>query len=561
MTAVEAPPVSLPPREVAPGGALAPPGRAPHARARRINALLSAGLAAALVIGVAIRCWLVLSRDFPLNDGGLFYAMADDIRHNGYALPVTTTYNGAALPFAYSPLALYAAAALADLGVPLADALRFLPLVATCLLLGAFVLLARELLASRAELVAATFAFAVIPRSSTWLLMGGGLTRSFGFLFAMLAAWQAVRFYKYGGRRHLVAATVLSALAVLSHLGTAPSLVIAIVLLFLAYGRSWRAFGGTVMIALGTALLSAPWWGTVLAHHGLDTFRAANATGESLFSGYEGRHRVLMSLANFGVAKTGEPMAPVIWLFALIGGIAALARGSWMLPAWWVLLLVFDGRQGGTFATVPISMLAGIGVVSVVLPALIAAAPDPRGRRRARMLAAVVLAGLVVYTGAWALTRDRDHGGEGWTLESLTPAQRQAMAWLRDATPPGSRVLVVSGTWWPMDRTSEWLPVLASRPSVATVQGYEWVPGGVFDARLKQYEVVQTCGGQGIRCLEQWLANTGSPLDYLFIPRIPPQPCCKKLLEELAVSPRWTRVFTNAGAIIYQRRPRPTSAG
>jgi len=73
--------------------------------------------------------------------------------------------------------------------------------------------------------------------------------------------------------------------------------------------------------------------------------------------------------------------------------------------------------------------------------------------------------------------------------------------------------------------------------------------------------VVQTCGGQGVRCLEQWVASTGSTLDYHFLPQNPPQPCCKKLLEELAVSPRWTRVFTNTGAIIYQRRPRPTAAG
>lgn len=560
MTTVEAPRVS-PPRERRSGGVPAPPGRYPQAATRRTDALLSAGLATAILAGVAIRCWLILSRDFPLNDGGLFYAMAGDIRHNGYALPVTTTYNGAALPFAYSPLALYAAAVMADLGAPLADALRFLPLLATCLLLGAFVLLARELLATRAEVVAATFAFALIPRSFTWLLMGGGLTRSFGFLFAVLAAWQATRFYKHGGWRHLLAATVLSALTVLSHLGTAPSLVIAMVLLFLVYGRSWPAFLGMVVIALGTALLSAPWWGTVLAHHGLDTFRAANATGESLFSDYNGRHRVLMSLANFGVTKTGEPMAPIVWLFALVGGMAAVVRGSWMLPAWWVLLLMFDGRQGGTFATIPLSMLAGIGVVGVVLPALMAAAPDPRRRRVAKAMAALLLATLVVYSGAWGLTRDQDYGGEGWTLEALTFAQREAMSWLRDATPPRSRVLVVSGTWWPMDRTSEWLPVLADRPSVATVQGYEWVPGGVFDARLRQYEAVQTCGGQGVRCLERWIANTGSTVDYLFIPRIRPQPCCRKLLEELAVNPRWTRVFSNTGAIIFQRRPRPASAG
>jgi hypothetical protein len=167
------------------------------------------------------------------------------------------------------------------------------------------------------------------------------------------------------------------------------------------------------------------------------------------------------------------------------------------------------------------------------------------------------LLALLVYTGSWALTRDQEYGGEGWTLEALTPAQRAAMTWIRRATPPGSRVLVVSGTWWPMDRTSEWLPVLADRPSVATVQGYEWVPGGVFEKRRRAYESVQTCGGLGVRCVEQWFARNGAMSDYLFIPRIQPLPCCKRLLEELAVNPRWMRVFENPGAIIYERREPP----
>ncbi len=554
MTTIEAPQAAAPPRPSRPSAGPAPPGDRAELGGRSSQALYAAGLAAAVLVGVAIRSWLVLSRDFPLNDGGLFYAMADDLRHNDYLLPSTTTYNGGVLPFAYPPLALYVAAAMADLGVPLAQALRFLPLAASCLLLVAFVLLARELLASRGAQVAATFALAVVPRSSTWLLMGGGLTRSFGFLFALLALWQTVRFCRYGRRRHLVAATVLSALTILSHLGTAPSLVIGIGLLFLAYGRSWTAFRGSLLLALGTAALTAPWWGMVLAHHGLATFRAANATGESLFSSYEARHHVLVSLANFGMGNTGEPMAPMVWTLAVIGAIAALAAGEWLLPVWWALLLAFDGRQGGTFATVPVAMLAGICLSRVLVPALMRAASAHVGPRRAWLVPATALLGLLIYTGAWALTRDEAFGGEGWALEALTPAQRDAMAWLRSFTPAGSRVLVVSGAWWPMDRTSEWLPALAKRPSIATVQGYEWVPGGVFAKRVREYNWVQSCGAQGERCLENWLTKNHSPVDYLFIPRMMSQPCCKELLTDLAASPRWTRVFENAGAIIFQRR-------
>jgi hypothetical protein len=559
MTAVEAPQVAAPRRDSGVTGSPAPPGGV-GAPGRSAELLTVLGLAAAVLLGCVIRSWLVLSRDFPLNDGGLFYAMADDLRRNGFRLPATTTYNGAGLPFAYSPLGFYAAAALAQVGVPLEQSLRLLPLAASCLVLVAFVLLVRELLPWRGAQVAATFAFALVPRSSTWLIMGGGLTRSFGFLFALLALWQVARLYRTGRWPHAAWATMLSALTVLSHLGTAPSLVIGIVLLFLAYGRSWRAAGASAAIALGTIVLTAPWWATIVADHGLATFRAANATGESILSRYDVRHRVLVSLASLGIDKTGEAMAPLIWMLAVVGGLAAVAAGAWLLPAWWILLLTFDGRQGGTFASAPVAMLAGIAVSRVLAPALTAAAAGRVGRRRSWAVPATLLLGLGLYSFAWAVKRDQEYGGEGWTLEALAPSQRDAMAWLRGSTTPESRVLVVSGLWWPMDRTSEWLPVLAGRRSVATVQGYEWVPGGVFAKRVKQYEQAQSCGGQGEECLERWFAATGEGADYLFIPVIQPQPCCKRLLTELGTSPRWTRVFSNAGAVIYRRRAAPPPA-
>src|SRR5881394_2051695 len=39
--------------------------------------------------------------DFPLNDGGMFYATIEDLRHAGYVLPHTLSYNFANIPFAY----------------------------------------------------------------------------------------------------------------------------------------------------------------------------------------------------------------------------------------------------------------------------------------------------------------------------------------------------------------------------------------------------------------------------------------------------------------------------
>ena len=57
-----------------------------------------------------------LGQGFPLNDGGMFYAMVEDLRAAGYALPAETSYNGGDIPYVYPPFSFYVAAVLVDLG-------------------------------------------------------------------------------------------------------------------------------------------------------------------------------------------------------------------------------------------------------------------------------------------------------------------------------------------------------------------------------------------------------------------------------------------------------------
>jgi hypothetical protein len=69
-------------------------------------------------VGVAVRAFHVLRHDFPLNDGGLFHAMAADLRANGFVPPAHTSCGAGDIPFAYPPLGLYLAAVL-DFVTPL----------------------------------------------------------------------------------------------------------------------------------------------------------------------------------------------------------------------------------------------------------------------------------------------------------------------------------------------------------------------------------------------------------------------------------------------------------
>ena len=166
----------------------------------------------AIALGVVVRAYPVLRTDFPLNDGGMFFAMVRDLQHANFALPASTTYNGTDIPFAYSPLAFYIAGVV-DKVTPfgLTFWFRFLPLTFSCLTLIAIYSLATTVLRSRAAVLGAVIAFALIPRSYIWLDMGGGLTRSLGMVFAVFALREVYLLYNEGERRHLLPAILLSA--------------------------------------------------------------------------------------------------------------------------------------------------------------------------------------------------------------------------------------------------------------------------------------------------------------------------------------------------------------
>src|SRR5688572_16295208 len=66
---------------------------------------------AVFALAAAVRLWHLEGLAAPLNDGGLFQAMARDISDAHFGLPAYTSYNGGDIPFAYPPLALYLAAA------------------------------------------------------------------------------------------------------------------------------------------------------------------------------------------------------------------------------------------------------------------------------------------------------------------------------------------------------------------------------------------------------------------------------------------------------------------
>ena len=556
-----------------------------------------AAVAGAIALGLFVRSYHVLNADFPLNDGGLFYEMARNFQATDYRMPSFTTYNGGGIPFAYPPLGLFLAGLLDDL-TPLAliDVFHYLPLVYSVLTVGAFFLLARSLLSSRVAIVAAVAAFALIPRTFIWLLMGGGITRSLGFMLAILALWQAHRLYVTGDRRHVVPAVLLCAGTVLSHLETGWFLFFSIALFWLTYGRDRRGIENSVLVAAGTILVTSPWWTLILARHGIDTFVAANATGGSIFSGGGITEYVLLSLVR--VVSTSEPFFPVIGAMGLLGAFVCVVTRRPLLPVWWVAIIILDVRAFPTFTSAPVALLAGIAFAELIFPVLqhpISALQGAAGggrsavvstdgtsanghqqppRRDGQAPARPLLAQLLPAGAGWtsmlaiyvllsfgtvsALVTQPGLGGEGPSLSALTVDQRETMRWVSEHTPDSSLFLVVPRGPWATDKESEWFPVLAARPSVATVQGTEWLPGNAFNNQVNAFDRAWECGYRTEDCLEEWLTDSSVDFTHIYVPADAGGQCCATLVDSLRASPGYRTLYDGTGGTVFLRtRPAP----
>ena len=490
---------------------------------------VAAVLALAGILGVLARALPVMQSGFPLNDGGLLASMIEDLAKNGLLIPATTSYNGGGLPFAYPPLALELGAILHLLGTPTLWILHWLPLVISCLTIPAAYLLFRELLEAPDAAVAILF-FAVIPRSYIWMISGGGLTRSLGFLLALLALWRIARYLSGGRISVAIQGGVLAGLALTSHLEAAVLVAIGAVVLML-HSRQWHRIGWLLAAALVAALVASPWLVPVLVNHGTAPFQSASA------SRVEYLPTSLLQLLS--LQFTEEAYLALGSLLGIVGLVWALLRGMYWPLGWLVAIFLLVVGGAPTYAMVPWAVLVSVSVVHVV---------GPHVRANLRPASLSIAAVTVLLSGVWSGQSPIS------PLSSLRPEIRQAMAFVR--TQPGPQTyLLVTGVPWGLDKTAEWFPYLTGKTSVATVQGFEFAGAEEWSRRTDVAKQVQDCAIQGVECIAALQDSVA--FAAVFIPKghqlqDASDDCCAELRAQLRASPWYTVTYDGPGATIAQ---------
>ncbi len=487
------------------------------------------------IAGGVVRLIPVVMSDFPLNDGGLFLAMMRGIQADAFGLPHAVSYNAQSIPLAYPPLGLVLGSATSSAtGLSLLDVQRFVPVVLSILTVPAAFLLFRQLLSTELRAVVATAAFAVIPRSYDWMIAGGGITRALGLLVALLALAASARLYRTGQLRWAVAAGLLLGLAGLSHpqAGVFAGLGILVLLPFTALHRSSAVRGLLVLLAVALAVV-APWLVMVLNRYGPDTLLGAAQNGGSLQD----------SLVILVGLHLSDGFVQVMGIIGAFGLFVCLLNRQWLFPAWVAVIFLAGSRGALTFGAVPIAGLVTYAIADAMR--LLRIREPMHIRELGRAPAAItVLAFVFAVATADALAAPLAAGSP---LHAVPEEDRTAMAWIAANTAADAQVMVVSGTSWPIDATSEWFPALTGRQSVATPQGTEWLGPGAFQEHEARYKWLQSCAAAtDLACARLWSEQVG-PVDYVMAVRsreaaLNGYDCCLAFAD---------RVIANGGTQVY----------
>lgn len=495
-------------------------------------------LGTTLIFGAIARFFPGVQTGFPLNDGGMFLSMIRDLRDSQYVLPAVTSYNNLNIPYAYPPFGFYFTRLLSDVfSLSEIMLLRWIPPTVNSLSILAFYALSSLLLESRRRAAVAAIFYALTPGASAWFIMGGGVTRSLGSLFMLLSLWWVYRLFREGGKLALALSILFCSLTVLSHPEVGIHTAASCILLWLFYGRTTRGAFNAVIVGLATLLLSAPWWGIVISYHGLAPFFSALNTGY---------HNIPIWYALLSALFASQTVVPILLVVRVIGIFWGIWKQKYFLLLWCVIPYLVEPRSAPSIAFYPFCMLMAL-VLTDALPVLVdyfqksdilPKKPEFNERGWLNITLLLIMVYLFVETSLF-----------GFKLinTSLSIADRDAMAWIKQNTPAASLFLPITGVQSPeIDPFVEWFPALTERRSQTTIQGFEWLLGSGFYKKYGDFAEVQGC--KTLACITDWSNRTGLEYEYLVIQR---SGVDEKLIVSLNTANDYKNIYSTKEILIY----------
>ena len=291
--------------------------------------------------------------------------------------------------------------------------------------------------------------------------------------------------------------------AALTHPEATVFFLLALGLLAAVSVRDRQMLLATTGILAGMGVVVLPWL-LILTMHGhlLDLVQA----------GSQGVNPLGSIAAAFMWQFVDEAYAPAVLALGLIGSLALVQRRSFLIVLWLALEAGLALRGAPTYATIPLVLAGSVGLYDAIGQGILQIPrPDVFRSNAVRVILLAVL--------SWSVFNDIGLVFQGDApFDSLTSSAVSTMTWMKANTPVDARVAVVSGAAWPNDVQGEWLPALADRVSVATVQGREWLDRSVWGQSMQTYRDLQDCVHVDARCLVDWVtAHPEARTGYVYV--------------------------------------------
>lgn len=415
-------------------------------------------------VAIALRLPYFHERLFPLNDGGMFAEIIDNLRAAHFQLPTQTSYNFLNIPLSYPPLGFYLGALCTLLpGQSAVSVLAWLPLAINVggVLVAYFIAL--EIYPSRFYACLAACCYAAMGRSAEWLTMGGGLTRASGATCAAMAILFVLRAHKQHSFALAAWSGVWAGLAALFHLEGGMFAALSLVVLSLLLPERVANVRRLVVAGAVAVAVVLPWLVWIKLHLGFEPMlNAAHTGGTYQFHG----------------------MTMPILLVASIA-FAVFARFPYFV---WMAVIPFVMRRSPTHYGPLVGGLCMVWFANAILVLFV------RNRKfllrwQRPAIVVVALAFSLALGGFPSASRDRLTDLSENSRAQLSEAEIEGMRAASSLTPTGARFFVFNQRFgaWQADMVAEWFPYFARRQCLNTVQGREWLPGGDF-ARAENFE-------------------------------------------------------------------------
>ncbi len=464
----------------------------------------------ALIFGAFVRLYAPAQTDFPILDGGLFYTMIQDILSNDFRLPHFTSFNQANIPFAYPPMAFYLAAFLSRyLQIELIEIIHWIPAVLSIASIPVFFLLGKSILKDNFLASLATCAYAMLPATFDLYIVGGGLTRSWGMLFALLTIRSVYLMYLQRSIKLLFQTAIFASLLILGHPETTFHTFFIVCLLWFFFGKDMRSFLQSLVIAMIVLVLTSPWWLTVVMRHGISPYLS------SLQSGW---HHLFFWTPILKMDFAGERFVDIVTVIGMVGFIVQISRKQYLLPIWLLLPFITEPRNPTLFASMALCLLAAVGFQQIAqsITSLTLNHSLENSFAVSRILSSRIgklwLTFFLIYPLISAFSTSLQ-----LSTYVLTVEQQKAFEWIKANTPKDSRFLILSFEGTFMMPFQEWLPSLTERINIAVEVGYEWLPNRAFEKRRQAFVKLNPCVFESIQCAESWAIEQGLTFDYVIV--------------------------------------------